>query len=820
MSNLEEFVIKNGVLTKYNGPGGKVVIPEGVTSIESAVFWNQDNITEVLVPQGCGNVELNFRRCSALRYLRIPDSVTYFCPMIYYSVNKIRLELPMDLYRAFPLDSDAERDPMDRIDIMSLHDQTVIDLGLTGPEGLVGLFYSRLKTREEYYQSDRSLACNSLDAAGCQAYDAQLSREKLQVQLMGAMGRLYAPWELTQEHRQEFEALVRENAARCLTLVIGADDAERLSALSGLGLLEKKQYAKVLKSCKEKGAARCTAYLEEHAAEIQACTAPARPAKAEREEKKPAHPAEELAARNAEGINVKEILNKAGITGIQMKNLPDVLYADTGEKAAPEVLEYLLAAYMGQMKKRPPMSAKYASAYLPLTIDPAAEQVAALLEPTSLRQALEEVADLEHGTEKPQRLIPYARYAVGEQIQKLLKKMKEWADWSEFGPAGRSAIVVARGAVLLSDTREAMLYADKCGCLDYYASMRGSDAQSFRDTQLSDFGLDASGEKTYDLGGSTVIARLQPDLTLSLCDPAAGKLVKSIPKKNADPEKYEAAKADFAEMKKNLKKVAKARCDLLFQDFLARNGRGGEAWRASYLGNPLLRQIASLLVWSQDGATFTVKGRETVDAAGTPCAVTDGPVIVAHPMEMKPEEVTAWQKYFTSHGLKQPFAQIWEPVIPFGSVKPDRYQDVQIPAYRFNGQEKHGISLILDYGDSDVKLDLDDCRLQFSVQYGGVVNRHSFNLQGNLTLGAFQVTRRSRHSNHIIGLLDKWTTYGRVLKDDASVAAVLDGFTLAQVTELLNLAIENNCVNCKAALLEYKNQNFPDFDPMDAFTLE
>lgn len=330
MSNLEEFVIKNGVLTKYNGPGGKVVIPEGVTSIESAVFWNQDNITEVLVPQGCGNVELNFRRCSALRYLRIPDSVTYFCPMIYYSVNKIRLELPMDLYRAFPLDSDAERDPMDRIDIMSLHDQTVIDLGLTGPEGLVGLFYSRLKTREEYYQSDRSLACNSLDAAGCQAYDAQLSKEKLQVQLMGAMGRLYAPWELTQEHRQEFEALVRENAARCLTLVIGADDAERLSALSGLGLLEKKQYAKVLKSCKEKGAARCTAYLEEHAAEIQACTAPARPAKAEREEKKPAHPAEELAARNAEGINVKEILNKAGITGIQMKNLPDVLYADTG----------------------------------------------------------------------------------------------------------------------------------------------------------------------------------------------------------------------------------------------------------------------------------------------------------------------------------------------------------------------------------------------------------------------------------------------------------------------------------------------------------
>ena len=35
-----------------------------------------------------------------------------------------------------------------------------------------------------------------------------------------------------------------------------------------------------------------------------------------------------------------------------------------------------------------------------------------------------------------------------------------------------------------------------------------------------------------------------------------------------------------------------------------------------------------------------------------------------------------------------------------------------------------------------------------------------------------------------------------------------------------NLAIENSCTGCTAALLEYKNQRFPDFDPMDAFTLE
>ena len=38
--------------------------------------------------------------------------------------------------------------------------------------------------------------------------------------------------------------------------------------------------------------------------------------------------------------------------------------------------------------------------------------------------------------------------------------------------------------------------------------------------------------------------------------------------------------------------------------------------------------------------------------------------------------------------------------------------------------------------------------------------------------------------------------------------------------ELLNVAIENSCTNCTAALLKYKNNKFSDFDPMDMFTLE
>ena len=48
----------------------------------------------------------------------------------------------------------------------------------------------------------------------------------------------------------------------------------------------------------------------------------------------------------------------------------------------------------------------------------------------------------------------------------------------------------------------------------------------------------------------------------------------------------------------------------------------------------------------------------------------------------------------------------------------------------------------------------------------------------------------------------------------------LHNFTLAQVTEFIRLATENNAVNVTAALLEYKNKHFSTVDPMAEFTLD
>ena len=50
MGNKQDFVIENGVLTKYTGSGGDVIIPEGVTKIGSRAFKNCANLTSITIP--------------------------------------------------------------------------------------------------------------------------------------------------------------------------------------------------------------------------------------------------------------------------------------------------------------------------------------------------------------------------------------------------------------------------------------------------------------------------------------------------------------------------------------------------------------------------------------------------------------------------------------------------------------------------------------------------------------------------------------------------------------------------------------------------
>ena len=530
-------------------------------------------------------------------------------------------------------------------------------------------------------------------------------------------------------------------------------------------------------------------------------------------EEAPAAPKQDLTARFREAFE-PHLLEKAFKAQKGHKFFLKNVRMKDGE-AAPEFLVLCaVAPYLEQYTQRPRQIGGYKTDFISVRIVPMADQAAKLLDLESLRNMLEE--SYIQGTSG--WLLPMCRYGTGEQVTNLLTNMRRWEDWNSYGSSGRSDIITARGALMLSDTREAMMALDKCGALRAYANLRGTDEDSLRDTVLADFGLDSAGKCLYDLGGRTVEVSVAADLSLKLWDVTAGKEVKSLPKKDADPDLHAMASASLSDMKKNLKKVVKARNDLLFDQFLSGEKRAASGWKTSYLNNPVLNMVARLVVWTQGKKTFILTENGPVDCRGNAFVIADDlPIGVAHPIEMEDEVVQQWRKYLCANGLLQPFEQMWEPAHSSRSVTADRYEGLQVSVFRFMRNEKHGISFYDNDFHNDIGFWLRDCDLDFTRT---TWHRHEIGQDETFTLGKFSFRRYNRRVNHLVYLLDKWTVLERIVKDDVTVEKILPSFTLAQITEFLRLAMENGSTNVTALLLNYKNQTFSDFDPMAEFSLD
>lgn len=841
----DDFNIQNGTLIRYEGKASEVVIPEGVKVIDGHAFGEETKrtIEKVVIPEGVEVIQGGwfsgaFRDCEKLHTIVFPDSLVsanWLCfegtpwlaaqkeEQVYAGLVFLRYQEPEDAVGG-ELREVIVRDGTKTIGEYAFG-QTRSRLRVVLPKGLQKLdnaFTSSDHVEELVFQ-DRLEATEYPDgwkvpglkrcSGGVPHTDAKLS----------AVYKAFytgepddTAWIQLYQQEQSWKKAVRDRMNQNPEH-IGPSLSKMAELLRGLEAPDKtlgnRAAAFALEYCRSAGKEALQAIydvLKENKypalKKLEGDTQFMEQLQGKEEDLSALHPVEA-------GIFAKFKPTPA-FENVLSHISEGVCYAGSTEVCAKRVVAYVVYSYT---KQYDPSSARYISDYrggcMAYEKVPEADKVAQALDQNQLLALLKDLTERYAG----EYALPYGRYADEKHAASLLGIMREWENWGKYAANGRHHIMIARSGLMLNDTRTAMLHFDKVGNLDNYAAIRGTDAQTLRDTVLSEFGFDANREIRYDLGGNILVAKLEKDLQLSLFDTNAGKTVKSVPKKNADAALCEKAKKEISELKKNIKKVLTARKHMLYDQFLSGAGTASANWKRTYVENPVLNSMARLLVWTQDGKTFTLTDAGAVMADGTPYTIGEAEIGLAHPLDMDKSDLTVWQKYFASNSIKQPFEQIWEPVVEQSSVAKDRYKDCMIPYYRFVGQEKYGIYVEDNDFHNEITISFEDCDAKVErIDW----LRHMIEMDHRFEIQSFSVRKFTRRTNHIIAYLDKVTVFERIKKDDVSIAALLPGFTLAQITEFIKVAAENNCTNVTAILLNYKEQNFGEFDPMEEFSLE
>ena len=400
--------------------------------------------------------------------------------------------------------------------------------------------------------------------------------------------------------------------------------------------------------------------------------------------------------------------------------------------------------------------------------------------------------------------IPLAVFADDDTVNELVDDISIWMKGKK---KDKERIMRVKGALLLNDTMSAQKYFEKIDKLDIYAKKRNLDVDDLQDQLLSDFGLDNDGKTEYILENNTITASLQNDLKFILTDDT-GKVIKSISKKT---DKGIKASEEYSKLKNDVIAAAKRINNKLFKDFLSGKSRDGKSWRNAWLNNPVMKIMARLIVWQQGDNTFTLHDdNKAYLVDNTPYEISNEPIRVAHPLEMKEDELIKWRQYFIDNSIRQPFEQVWEPVMQAKDIKPDRYKDAYIPLYAIMNKDKHGIIM-----NGQSKMLLKDCSADLEFKEG-----HADWINNQFEITNFRFDKYTRNVNHIVNIFDRGTVEGRIKKDDISVSIYLDRFTLAQITDFIDIATKNKCTNVSALLLQYKHDHYPDYDHIDELILD
>jgi hypothetical protein len=300
-----------------------------------------------------------------------------------------------------------------------------------------------------------------------------------------------------------------------------------------------------------------------------------------------------------------------------------------------------------------------------------------------------------------------AAHADDDDILTLHKQIETWAD------ASRGAIASdAVRAMVLSGRDLALMTVDNIGRKFKNKQVRraaqegfaaaavalGIPVEALGDRIIPTLGFDERGEKTIDYGTRSFTAILSLALTVELQDDT-GKKIKSLPKPGAkdDLEKAEAAKKEFAALKKSLKAVTTTQAVRLEQALATGRRWTAESWQKLFVQNPIMHSFAIGLIWGvYDGETLCASFRYMEDGTFTTVdedefdfsSIGDNTVGLVHPLDLDEETLVNWRTQLEDYDITQPLAQLDRPLYRITEKEMDA-----LVFDRFGGRKLLGITL-------------------------------------------------------------------------------------------------------------------------------
>ena len=228
-------------------------------------------------------------------------------------------------------------------------------------------------------------------------------------------------------------------------------------------------------------------------------------------------------------------------------------------------------------------------------------------------------------------------------------------------PAGTGVPYLAR---ILARTKYPKIKAKVDAKLNEAAAAAGIDRAMLDELTVPTHDLDRDGRCTVAVGDGTATLRVVDGRSAAVdWATAAGKPLRapSVAMK-ADADALKAVRLAVKELDADLS----VQPQRLQQVYLADRSWPAEVWRERYLNHPLLRALASRLIWwvERDGEAVAAlpEGDSMVDVAGRPVALDGATVRLWHPVDATAAAIEAWRDRLEARQMTQPFAQAWREV--------------------------------------------------------------------------------------------------------------------------------------------------------------